>query len=251
MAESKERWSLLPKRKAEAKPSPTPPQPAPQIRHDSAALPRAPHVEHHWLTVHVARPSPNRNVPIQGARVSVRRLHQADDAPDEPVAKGITNPDGTTAFHLPAGRYTVNARHGADARAVTVTLEHAGRATLLLNAPQRAVTLTITASQEDGAPLANATVAIHTEGTNTPVVQTATDERGIAEIEIAPGSYTVKVGTSTVRTFAETDTLLHVTARAVTAPTARPLSRYAQRARQAVSYAAPLDLHHLREDMWN
>lgn len=224
--------------------------PAPQ---PAAPLPRQPVVPHHWLTVAVVRPGPVAPLPVVGARVVVRPYPRGAARPEDPVARATTGPDGTVALFLPAGRYAVIAQHEGEGRAVTVTLEHAGRATLPLESLGRRVVLTVEVCGEDGNPLPDAAVDVRTVPTGTPAAHATTDDDGVAALTLPPGAYEVRVGDAVVKTFIEADTVLRLTAvpAAHEAPPQPPVSRYAQKARAATSVVALLDSQGLREETWN
>lgn len=229
-------------------------KPVPEVPRQAAPpLPRAGSVPHHWLTIAVARSGPASPLPVGDARVVVRPFPRGASRPGEPVGRGVTGPDGTFVLNLPAGRYSVSAHAGDEGRCVTVTLEHAGRALLLLESLGRRVVLTVEAAGPDGAPVPHAAVEVRTTPGNALAAKGATDERGVAAIPLPPGAYEVRVGGASVKTYLETDTLLRLTAepsKAEPAPT-QTVSKYAQKARAATSYAAPFDVAHLRDDVWN
>ena len=215
-------------------------------------LPRPPTVEHHWLTLVVARPAPAGPVPVAGARVVVRAYPRGAPRPTEPVARGTAGPDGTVTLHLPAGRYAVSASHDDEARGVTITLEHAGRAMILLEGLGRRVVLTAEVTGPDGSALGGARVEVRTTPARALAAEGHTDERGVASLLLPPGAYEVRVGETLAKTYVEADTLLRLSADAprIDAP-AVATSRYAQKARQAVAYVAPFDLACLRDDQLN
>lgn len=237
-------WSRDKDPQPEASPAPTA-RPAPPLARPAPAAPT-----HHWLTLLVARPGPEGPLPVPGAKVVVRPYPRGAANPGEPMARTATGPDGTIALHLPAGRYAVSARHQGDGRAVTITLEHAGRAMLLLEALGKRVTLTVEASGIDAGALVGAAVEVRATPAGTLAARGVTDERGIAALHLPPGAYEVRIGATRVKTYLETDTLLRVAAEAAPAP--GPIqSKYAQRARAATSYVAPFDAEHVRDDVWN
>lgn len=236
-----------PRRSGEAAPAPAGPLPP-----AAPALPRPPVVEHHWLTVAVVRSGPAQPLPVGDARVVVRPFPRGAQRPGEPVARGSTGHDGSFALLLPAGRYAVSATHGGEGRAVTITLEHSGRAMLVLESLGRRVVLTVEVAGPAGEPLAEATVDVRTVPGGTHAARGVTDERGVAAIHLPAGAYEVRVGGSAAKTYLEADTLLRLTAEpAPPEPAAPAVSRYAQRARAATSYVAPLDIANVREDSWN
>ncbi len=133
-------------------------------------------------------------------------------------------------------------------------LLHPGTATLLLEANTQRVTIHVEASREDGSVLAEAAVEARALPSGARVARGVTDERGLVALEVPPGSYEVHLGRVVVKTFVETDTLLRLTAEAPAAAQAYEaptLSRYSQRARQAVAYVAELRLEHVRDDALN
>lgn len=219
----------------------------------AAPLPRAPTVQHHWLTIAVVRPGPASALPVTGARIVIRPFPRGATKPEEPVARGPTGIDGSFAVLLPAGRYAVYAQHEGEGKAVNVTLEHAGRATVPLESLGRRVVLSCEVTGQDGDPLANAVVDIRTIPAGTHAARQTTNDDGVADISLPPGAYEVRVGASLTRTYIEADTIL----RLVTEPqapepvTAPPVSKYAQRARAATSVIAHLDSESLREETWN
>lgn len=218
-----------------------------------APLPRPPVVEHHWLTLAVARPGPAAPLPVSQARIVVRPFPRGASRPEEPVARGSTGADGSFAVLLPSGRYAVYAQHEGEGKAVTVTLEHAGRATVLLESLGRRVILSCEVTGPDGDPLPEATVDVRTVPAGTHAARETTNEDGVADLSLPPGAYEVRVGTTVTRTYIEADTILRLTAEPQTpepAPTP-PVSRYAQKARAATSVIAPLDSESLREETWN
>lgn len=226
-----------------------PPAPAPVL----PPLPRPQGIAHHWLTVVVARPGPAAPVPVAGARVTVRAFPRGAPRPGDPVARGTTGADGSVALQLPAGRYAVSAQHGGEARVVTVTLEHGGRALLLLEAPGRRVTLTVEAFTPDGRPLPHAVVDVRTSPAGTPAARGHADERGVLSLPLPPGAYEVRVGDASARTYLEADTRLRLTAEPAPADARQPppVTPYAQRARAAATHVAPLDPSSVRHETWN
>lgn len=231
-------------------PRASPPQQAPP---PAPPLPREPTVPHHWLTIVVVRPGPIAPVPAPGARVIVRPYPRGAAHPEEPVARGTAGPDGSFALLLPQGRYAVTAQHEGEARAVTVTLEHAGRATLALESMTRRATLTVEVTGEDGMPLENAAVDVRTIASGTHAAREVTDTDGVAHLTLPPGAYEVRVGHTVARTFLEADTTLRLTATPAPlepAPSSG-VSAYAQKARAATSVVAPLDTSGARDEVWN
>lgn len=216
-------------------------------------LPRAPAVAHHWLAIDVARPGPAVPLPVSQARVVVRPFPRGATKPEDPVARGATGPDGSFSVSLPAGRYAVYAQHEGEGKAVTVTLEHAGRATLVLESLGRRVTLTAEVTGPDGDPMPDATVDVRTVPSGTHAGRHVTNDDGVAEISLPPGAYEVRVGTTITRTYLEADTILRLTAEpeAPEPIVAPPVSKYAQKARAATSVIAPLDSSSLRDETWN
>lgn len=252
MAGTEERWSLLGKRKraAEAPPS----QPAPPV--EAAPAPpkmrRPGTVVNHWLTLVVARPGPERPVPVAGASIVVRAYPRGAGRPQAVVAQATTGADGSAALLLPFGRYALQARHGDERRAVTITLEHEGRALLLLESARRRVSIQVDASRPDGAPLAEAEVEARAHPSGVLAARTITDPDGVATLTVPPGAYEVRIGDVAVRTYVEADTLLRLTAQPPPRPAvASAPSRYAIRAREALSYAAPFDVHRVRDELSN
>lgn len=233
------------RRKKEAQPEP-PAEPVPLV-----ARPRA--IAHHWLTVAVVRPGPESSVPVAGARVVIRPFFRGAARPEDPVARGATAADGTFAASLPAGRYAVYAQHEGESKAVTVSLEHAGRATLVLESAARRAALEVIVTGLDGAPLAHAGVDVRAVPTLAQVARAVTDAAGSARLALPPGAYEVRVGGASARTFVEADTTIRLAADpAYAEPVAEaPMSRYAQKARAATSVVAPLDPAAVRPDVWN
>lgn len=226
---------------------------APQPAAPPLSLPRAPTVAHHWLTIAVVRPGPAAPIPVAGARVVVRPFPRGASRPEEPVARGSTSADGSFAASLPPGRYAVYAQHEGEGKAVNVTLEHAGRATLALDSLGRRVKLTVEVNGLDGCPLPDAAIEIRTVPAGTQAARAVTDLDGAAETALPPGAYEVHVGGVVARTFVEADTIVRVTAAPMPlklAPTP-PVSKYAQRARAATATVAPLDAGSVREETFN
>ena len=217
-----------------------------------APLPRPIAVEHHWLTLLVARPAPAGPVPVPGARVIVRPWPRGAARPADPVARGSAGADGTVALSLPAGRYAVTATDGEEARAVTVTLEHAGRAVVLLESVGRRVVLTAEVRSPADGPLVGAPVEVRSSPGGALAAEGTTDERGVVNLLVPTGAYEVRVGTTVAKTYVEADTILRLSAEAprVEAPPVR-VSKYAQRARLAVAYVSPFDVQCVRDDMLN
>jgi hypothetical protein len=216
-----------------------------------APIPRAPSTTHHWLTLLVARPGPHEPVPVPFARVTVRAFPRGAERPGDVVARGTTRSDGTIELQLPGGRYAVSARAGEDGRHVTITLEHPGRALLLLENMSRRIVLTIEASRLDGRPLVEAALEVRSSPAGSVAARGVTDERGIVSLNLPPGAYEVRVGETVVRTYAEADTLLRLTAENV-GPAAGPAaSKYAQKVRSATTYVATYDVGSVREDIYN
>lgn len=224
---------------SEAEPAPTP------------AAPRAPPVAHHWLTLAVMRPGPHAPLPVAGARVSVRAFPRGAARPGDVVARATTGTDGNASLLLPQGRYAVTARDGDDAKAVTITLEHAGRAQLLLESAVRRAVLSVELTDVTGGPLADAQVEVRAVPGGQTAGRAVTDADGVAAIPLPPGAYEILAGSSSARTFLDADTTLRLCAATSPAPAALPPTRYAQRARAATAVVAPLDTERLREDTWN
>lgn len=216
-------------------------------------LARAPAVQHHWLTVAVARSGPAAPIPVAGARVVVRPFPRGAPRPEEPVARGTTGSDGSFAASLPPGRYAVYAQHEGEGKAVNVTLEHAGRATLVLESLARRATLTIEVHDVAGEPVVDAPIEVRAIPSGTHAVRVVTTEEGLAEVALPPGAYELHVGGTVTRTYLEASTTVRVTAEPLPldAPLAPPLSRYAQRARAATATVAPLDASSIRDEQWN
>ncbi|HUR68759.1 MAG TPA: carboxypeptidase-like regulatory domain-containing protein [Candidatus Thermoplasmatota archaeon] len=229
-----------------AKKEATPPEPAPPLA-------RPPSVAHHWLTISVARPGPAAPLPVSHARVVIRPFPRGASKPEEAVARGATGPDGSIAVSLPAGRYAVYAQHEGEGKAVTVTLEHAGRAMLTLESLGRRVILSCEVTGPDGDPVPDATVDVRTVPAGTHAAREVTNDDGVADVHLPPGAYEVRVGDTITRTYIEADTILRIMAerQAPEAVAAPPVSKYAQRARAATSVIAPLDTGAVREETWN
>lgn len=219
----------------------------------TAPLPRTPSVAHHWLTLAVVRPGPAAPIPVPASRVVVRPFARGATRPEDPVARGTTGPDGTFSVSLPAGRYAVYAQHEGEGKAVTVTLEHAGRATLVLESLGRRVTLSVEVQDRDGGPLPDATVDVRTIPAGTHAARAVTNDDGAVDVPLPPGAYEVRVGETITRTYLEADTILRVTAdpRAPEPLQAPPVSKYAQKARAATAVVAPLDNSSVRDETWN
>lgn len=241
---------LVPRRRPKSGSAPAPTEPAAT---PLAPIARAPTVAHHWLTVLVARPGPHEPVPAAGARVVVRPFPLGETRPGEPVARGTTALDGTVSLSLPAGRYAIAAAHEGDGKAVTVTLEHAGRAVLVLEAVGRRVVLCIEATRADGRNLPEASVEARSLPSGAVAARGVTDERGVVSLLVPPGSYEIRVGTSApTRTFVEADTTLRVTAEAAVEPaTAAAVNAYQSRVRQATTYSARFDPEGVRDAFLN
>jgi hypothetical protein len=190
---------------------------------------------------------------VSHARVVVRPFPRGATKPEEPVARGGCGADGTFAVSLPAGRYAVYAQHEGEGKAVTVTLEHAGRATITLESLGRRVVLSCEVTGPDGDPMPDATVDVRTVPGGTHAAREVTNEDGVAEIRLPPGAYEVRVGESVTRTYIEADTILRLSAerRAPEALATPPVSRYAQKVRAATSVIAPIDSESLRDETWN
>lgn len=212
-----------------------------------------PPIEHHWLSVLVARPGPHEPLPVTGARVLVRPYPRGATRPGEVIARGTTGADGNVSLLLPAGRYALAARHGEDGKYVTLTLEHAGRAVLVLETLGKRVTLTVETSTVDGRPAPNVAVEARTVPAGTIAARAVSDEDGVANLSVPPGAYEVRAGSAVAKTYVETDTLLRLTAAAGTATPLdpEPQTRYQQKVRQATSYVSPYDVGSVREDIYN
>lgn len=228
-------------------PASSPPRAPPLAREVSPA--------HHWLSVVVARHGPAGPVPVAGARIVVRPYPRGATSPGDPVGRGTTSAEGSLALLLPPGRYAVAATHDGDSRVVTVRLEHAGRAVLVLESRARRVALRLEVARPDGFALGHAPVEVRTVTGGALVERGETDETGIASLHIPAGAYVVHVGDARVRTYVEADTVLRIAADAAPearlasgGPTAHP---YAQRVRAATQYAAPFDLAAVRDEGWN
>ena len=231
---------------------PTPAEPPAPTARPADPAPRPEKARHHWLTLLVARAGPVGPLPVAEARVVLRPFPRGAPRPGEPMARATTGPDGTVALHLPAGRYAVSARQGGEGRVVTITLEHAGRALVLLESLGKRVVLTVEVSGADGGPLPEASVEVRATPGGALAGRGVTDEAGIATIHVPPGAFEVRVGDAVARTYVEADTLLRLAAASVAPATPSPAaSRYAQRARAATSYVAPFDITNVREDAWN
>lgn len=225
---------------------------APAAQAPAAPAPRPPAPPHHWLTLLVGRPGPAGPLPVPDARVVVRPFPRGASRPGEPMARATTGVEGTVALHLPAGRYAVSARHGGEGRVVTVTLEHAGRALLLLESLGKRVVLTVEVTGPDGEPLPEAAVEARATPGNALAGRGVTDERGVAAIHVPPGAYEVRVGGVAAKTYVEADTLLRLAAESDAPAVATPASsRYAQKARAATSYVAPFDITNVRDETLN
>lgn len=217
-----------------------------------ATFPRPSTVPHHWLSILVARPSPHDPVPVEGARVIVRPFPTNSTRPGDIVARGTTAPDGTVTLLLPEGRYAVAARHDEDGRNVTITLEHAGRALLLLESLGKRITLTIEASTFDGRALPEAPVEVRTVPTGSIAARGVTDDRGVASLAVPPGAYEIKLGATYAKTYAEADTLIRLSADPNGVEVeAQPSTKYHQKVRAATNYVAPYDVEAVRDDLWN
>lgn len=180
---------------------PTPPAPAappPPLR-------RAAHVEHHWLTLLVAR----EGSPVAGARVAVRP-HAADGRLLEVVARGTTGQDGTTVVHLPKGRYAVSAGHRGDAKCVTLVVERAGRATLNLQPTGDRAVVTVEALRE-GRPLVDAPVEARWPDGGL-AARAFTDERGVAALLVPRGAVDVAAGGAKARLLVDGDKAIRLDA---------------------------------------
>lgn len=114
----------------------------------------------------------------------------------------------------------------------------------------RRVRLVVEASREDGSVLADARVSIRHGGDGRVVAEEGTDERGIAEVFLPPGSFEIFVGEAKVRTFLDVDTLVRVVAENRLPPPPAP-SRYQLQARQALGYVQDFEPGRLRDDGWN
>ncbi|HET6403460.1 MAG TPA: hypothetical protein VFH78_02335, partial [Candidatus Thermoplasmatota archaeon] len=171
---------------------------------------------------------------------------------EEPVARGATSDDGTFAALLPAGRYAVYAQHEAEGKAVTVTLEHGGRALLVLESLTRRATLTVEARGLDGMPLSRARVEVRALPSGAVATSLDTDDDGVAQATLPHGPYEVRVGEAVTRTYLEADTLVRVVAEEPPpAEALPPMSRYAQNARAATAVVAPLEHARVRDEVWN
>ncbi|MFA5860637.1 MAG: hypothetical protein WDA16_02975 [Candidatus Thermoplasmatota archaeon] len=213
-----------------------------------------PSIEHHWLLVMVARPGPHEPLPVAGARVLVRPYPPGATRPGDVVARGTTGADGNVSLLLPAGRYALAARHAEEGKYVTLTLEHAGRAVLLLETMGKRVTITIETSSIDGRPSSNVAVEARTLPGGTIAARGVTDDEGVVNLSVPPGAYEVDTGGTVTKTYVETDTLLRLTAmpgNAAPQPEPEERSRYQQKVRQATNYVAPYDVASVREDMYN
>lgn len=212
--------------------------------------PLAPPVPHHWLSLAVYRPGAHAPLPVAAARVIVRAFPRGEARPGDVVARGTAGADGNVSLLLPEGRYCVLARDGDETKAVTITLEHAGRATIVLEHAIRRAMLTIEVTDVTGHPLADATVDVRTVPGGQPAARGVTDADGVAAIPLPQGAYEIQAGATTARTYLDADTVLRLCA-AASAPIAPPLTRYAQKARAATAMVAPLDVERLREEVWN
>ena len=187
------RGFLARRRSPEPPPAAAPaPRPLPPIR-------RAPATEHHWLTVHVARPEG----PVAGARVAVRP-HAPDGRLLDVAARGLTRDDGTVELLLPAGRYAVSVGHRGDAKCVNVLVQRPGHANVLLDATGHRVVLTVEA------PLANAAVEARFVPGGALAARSFTDDRGVAALLVPPGEVEVRVGDAVARATVAGDALVRL-----------------------------------------
>lgn len=217
---------------------------------DLPPRPPTPQAPHHWLSLAVYRPGAHAPLPVAGARIVVRAFPRGQPRPGDVVARAVTGADGNASLMLPQGRYAVAAREGDETKAVTITLEHAGRATLLLESAIRRATLTVEVTDIRGAPLPDAPVDVRSVPGGQPAARAVTDADGVATIPLPPGAYEVQAGATGARTYLDADTTLRLCA-AASAPVAPPPTRYAQKARAATAMVAPLDTERLREETWN
>jgi hypothetical protein len=131
--------------------------------------------------------------------------------PLDPVARAFTDPEGAVSFHLPVGRYALTATREGESRTVAVTVERAGRATVLLEeAPHTLLrTLRVEVVDVDGRPLpAEDVEAAPPDGS--PAHRARTDGQGLAPLVLAPGLYDVRAAGRAVRVQVEHDARLRV-----------------------------------------
>lgn len=222
----------------------------PAARAAERTFPRPARIAHHWLTVTVQRAGPAHETPIVGARVVVRAHPLGELRPGEPVARGITRADGTAAFLLPPGRYSVAARESGGVRAATVVLDRAGGVTLALEDLHQRVGLHVQVDRTDLGAVVRARVEVRSLPTERLVAEAVTDAHGVADFTLPPGAYEVRVGEAKARTFLEANTVLRLAADRARQPRRQP-SAYSMQARQAVNYVQRFELGALRDDGWN
>lgn len=211
-----------------ADPPPAPPQapPAPPL-----ARP-APRVRHEWLTITVARANPQGPVPLAHARVVVRPWPAGQPKPSEPLARTATGSEGNAALLLPTGRYAIAASHGGAAKAVTLTLDHAGRAFILLEGPARLAALAV----EGATPLCEVEVRDSEGGLH---ARARADEHGFILFPLLPGTYDVTAAGATARVRLDEDARVRLPAILGGATLVRGIERASAAPAPARPYAAP------------
>ena len=213
-------------RRREAPPPPASPgQPADAARPSPAdasasappgrPFPRpAPVLRHEWLDVAVARATLLGPLPVGRTRVVVRAWPPGEPRPLDAVARAFTDAEGLVSFHLPAGRYALTATQGEDAKTVAVTVEHAGRATIVLEeAPRlRLRTLVVEVVDSEGRPVAGVEVEAASLAPEGPSCRSRTDERGLAPLALLPGAYEVRAAGRAARVQVHGDARLRLAA---------------------------------------
>ena len=195
-------------------PAATPAAPVPPER-DAPPFPRpVPLLRHEWLDVTVARATLLGPLPVPRAKVVVRAWPRGEEHPRETVARAFADAEGAISFHLPVGRYALTALHGEEARTVAVTVEHAGRATVILeDAPRlRLRTLRVEVADAAGAPLPHAEVEAHPLDRAGEPARTSTDAAGVAFLALAPGAYEVRAAGRAARVHLQGDLRLRLAA---------------------------------------
>ena len=209
---------------------PPPPRPAPPLARPQAK------VRHEWLTVTVARATPRGPIPLSDARVVVRPWPLGDARPGDPLARATTGPNGAATLLLPTGRYAVSATHGGQTKAVALTLDHAGRAHVLLDSAARLAALAV-----DGAPPGAEVQARDARDGGLRAALRA-DDHGFALLPLPPGTYDVAAldasgePVSAARVTLLADTRLHLPAGR--APDGETLRRLHEAAATGTAYPA-------------
>lgn len=223
---------------------------APRPLEAPAPLARPQARPHHWLTVHVGLRLEGDLQPLGAAQVVVRPMPVGQVREGDPIARGSTGADGSVALLLPAGRYTVTAVHGPAKRRVLVTVERAGRVTLVLeDGASRHATLSVEARAHDGGPAQGVPIEARVPRSGKVAARGVTDDRGAAALFVPHGEYDVVAQGASVRQRVAGDADVQLVL--PPPPPTPPSLPYLRRVRAANAFAAPFDPEAVDGDLWN